>query len=85
MIIRDILLIILSCLLGIIMALIHADKYDKENKIFAVNELEKVKAEIEEKEFKLNCITMSDVALKTAYIEVTKLLNKHIAELKEGD
>ena len=47
-----------------------------------VPELEEIKAEIEEKEFKLNCATMSDVALKMAYTEVAKLLDKHISELK---
>jgi len=54
--------------------------------LLAITELEKIKAEIEEKEFKLNCATMSGVALKTAYIEVAKLLDNHISELKgEGN
>ena len=48
----------------------------------ALSVIKNIKAEIEEKEFKLNCTTISDVALKTAYIEVAKLLDKHISELK---
>lgn len=41
--------------------------------------LEDIKAKIKEKESKLDFTKMSDVALKTAYIEVTKLIDKHIS------
>ena len=56
--------------------------YEKGKKEGAIEELEKIKAEIEEKE---NCIefsSVSDVALKTAYIEVSKIIDDHISKLK---
>lgn len=64
--------------------LLHESYCEKDKEDFAIEELEKIKEEVEEKEFNLDCSSISNVALKTAYIEVTKLLDKHIAELKGG-
>lgn len=49
---------------------------------FAIGQLIELKAEIEEKESKLNFKEVPDVALKMAYIEVAKIIDEHISELK---
>lgn len=46
-------------------------------------ELEQIRAEIAEKENKLGFDSVSDVALKTAYIEVLKIIDKAIKEQNE--
>ena len=42
--------------------------------------LDKIRAEIENKENELGCKTSEDVAMKTAYIQVLKIIDKYRAE-----
>ncbi|MCR5255056.1 MAG: hypothetical protein K6D96_03920 [Acetatifactor sp.] len=42
--------------------------------------LDKIRAEITEKENKLGCACVSDVALKNAYIEVLQIIDKYRQE-----
>lgn len=41
--------------------------------------LDKIRAEIEQKEFDISYVSVSDVAFKAAYIEVLKIIDKYKA------
>lgn len=45
--------------------------------------LDKIRAEIENKENELGCKTSEDVAMKTAYIQVLKIIDKYRTESEE--
>ncbi len=55
----------------------------KEVKYVKADILDKMRKEIQEKEFALDCTEVSDVALKHAYIEVLKIIEKYKAESEE--
>lgn len=52
----------------------------KQVKYIKADILDKIAAEIKEKENALDCMKFSDVALKVAYIEALKIIDKYKAE-----